>query len=164
MISEHYLMKTCSDLEQWNGISLMPRWRQQHISTETDASGSKGCGRCWDRKWFQWKWEGMALAWPITTKELLQRIIINYSWEVCLRLQYGEIGGEASRMSVWQHGSNDSNKHRPWWGQNTHAPIMLPIFLQSTAQQFDMQAACTHPKLTNVAADVLSHNLFFRFL
>ena len=41
---------------------------------------------------------------------------------------------------------------------------MLPIFLQSTEQQFDMQAACTHPKLTNVAADVLSHNLFFRFL
>ena len=77
-----------SFIDYWNGLGMMEcvstSWSPQYCFF-TDASGSWGCGACWEQRWLQCPWNG---AWEdkgIAAKELLPIILAMAMWGHCWR-------------------------------------------------------------------------------
>ena len=67
-------------IQQWNGTSIIrPPVETHHILT-TDASGSWGCGTCWQQEWFQLQWSGMLQEAHISIKELTPVVLVAGVW------------------------------------------------------------------------------------
>ena len=75
------------------------------ISLYTDASGSVGCGACWDSQWFQLQWPKGLEEWSMARKESLPIVIACMVW--------GSSGGNKgcgsiATMQQWHGGGNKS--------------------------------------------------------
>ena len=70
-------------IDCWNGLGMMRSvsadW-SPNISFATDASGSWGCGACWDTRWLQCPWNGAWHDKGIAAKELLPILLAVAVW------------------------------------------------------------------------------------
>ena len=67
-------------LEEWNGVSMLPRLSEAGFEVHSDASGTWGCGAYWDSHWLWWEWRGPSMSWDISAKELLPILFALVVW------------------------------------------------------------------------------------
>ena len=71
-------------LESWNGLSLLQCTTTQmpiaYESSQTDASGSWGCGAFFEGRWLQLKWSPQWSEVQIMPKELLPIVLSCVVW------------------------------------------------------------------------------------
>ena len=70
-------------IDCWNGLGMMrsvsANWSPKFCFF-TDASGSWGCGACWEEKWIQCPWNGIWNNKSIAAKELLPILLAIAMW------------------------------------------------------------------------------------
>ena len=62
----------------WNGLSILRNANSDvpaDFCIQTDASGSLGCGACWNHHWFQWSWSKEWETVGIMAKELVPIVL-----------------------------------------------------------------------------------------
>ncbi len=142
-------------MEEWNGVSMMPKLAWPTVSIESDASGSWGCGARWGYWWLQWKWEDPAPEWLISPKELLPILFAVAVWGRYWRGRQVEC--HCDNMAVVAVVNS---------GRSRDKTLMhLLRCLVFMAAQFHIRIRAIHiPGVANVATDALSRNDFPRFL
>jgi hypothetical protein len=73
-------------IDYWNGLGMMQcvsAYWSPKICFATDASGSWGCGACWETRWLQCPWNGAWNDMGIAAKELLPILLAAAVWGHC---------------------------------------------------------------------------------
>ena len=69
--------------DSWNGLGMMQsvsaNWSPRY-SFSTDASGSWGCGACWEDRWIQCNWDNVWNDKSIATKKFLPILLAVAMW------------------------------------------------------------------------------------
>ena len=138
------------------GISAELEWSQftllhnHYISgfLYTDASGSWGCGACFDRQWLQWQWPPQ---WPpilIMAKELVPIVLSCAVW-----------GPQLARCTVLFRCDNTGVVAAVKRGVAKEDSVMhLLRYLWFFTAYYDISLLCEHiTGITNNLADHLSH-------
>ena len=142
-------------MEGWNGTAIMPQYSLPPASVVSDASGSWGCGAYCGVHWFQWKWKGPSVDWPIAPKELLPILLAVAVWGRGWRGRL--VTCHCDNMAVVSVVNSGYSR------DNTVMHLLRCLFFM--ASQFDAHIKAVHvPGVSNVAADALSRDDHAHFL
>ena len=144
-----------SFMAEWNGVAVIPRVMSLQTPLISDASGNWGCGALWATHWFQWKWEGRAVAWSIAPKELLPIIFGLAVW-----------GKQWVGSRIECHCDNAAVVAAVNSGKAKDPTLMhLLRCMFFIASHYSVHVHATHiPGQSNTAADALSRNRISSFL
>ena len=146
-------------IDTWNGLGMMQSvaavWTPK-VTFSTDASGSWGCGACWEDKWIQCSWNSMWQDVSIATKELLPILLAVATWGV---FWWGnQILVQCDNMAVIQIIANNSSS------DSTIMHLIRGLHFFSAYYNINLRAVYI-PGSINICADAISRNLlqvFFR--
>ena len=128
-------------ITSWNGRGMMRSVATNEtprFTFSTDASGTWGCGACWEDRWIQGSWDGMWKETNIATKELLAILLAVAMWGVFC--QGNQVRVQCDNMTVVHIIAANSSKDA------TIMHLLRGLHFVSAYYNINLRAAGAYPR------------------